>query len=50
MEHLHYTILFHEEPEGGFTATVPVLPGCVTYGKDLTAFILTTPLAYQLLP
>ena len=35
MEHLHYMILFQPEPEGGFTVTVPALPGCVTYGKDL---------------
>jgi len=35
MEHIHYTIIFQPEPEGGFTVTVPALPGCVTYGKDL---------------
>jgi predicted RNase H-like HicB family nuclease len=22
-----------EEPEGGFTVTVPQIPGCVTYGQ-----------------
>ena len=33
---LRYNIIFKEEPEGGFTATVPSLPGCITYGKDLT--------------
>lgn len=32
---LHYTIVLHPEPEGGFTVTVPALPGCVTYGKNL---------------
>jgi len=31
----NYTTLFHKEPEGGYTVTVPLLPGCVTYGKDL---------------
>ncbi|OHA03452.1 MAG: hypothetical protein A3J58_03595 [Candidatus Sungbacteria bacterium RIFCSPHIGHO2_02_FULL_52_23] len=36
MEHIRYTIIFQPEPEGGFTVTVPALPGCVTYGKDLT--------------
>jgi antitoxin HicB len=30
-----YRILLTEEPEGGFTVTVPALPGCVTYGSDL---------------
>lgn len=22
------------EPEGGYTVTVPALPGCITWGKD----------------
>jgi len=34
MEQLRYTILFQEEPEGGFTVTVPALPGCITYGEN----------------
>lgn len=33
---LSYTVLFQKEPEGGYTAFVPTLPGCVTYGNDLT--------------
>lgn len=32
---LKYTVIYTPEPEGGFTVTVPQLPGCVTYGKDL---------------
>lgn len=32
---LKYTIIYTPESEGGFTVTVPALPGCVTYGKDL---------------
>lgn len=32
---LKYTVIYNAEPEGGFTVTVPSLPGCVTYGKDL---------------
>lgn len=35
MKTFHYNIIFHPEPEGGFTATVPALPGCITYGKSL---------------
>jgi len=27
------------EPEGGFTVTVPMLPGCVTYGEDVNEAI-----------
>jgi len=33
---LKYTVIYTEESEGGFTVTVPALPGCVTYGKNLT--------------
>jgi antitoxin HicB len=31
----HYNIILRPEPEGGFTASVPALPGCVTYGRTL---------------
>jgi predicted RNase H-like HicB family nuclease len=32
---LSYKILLHPEPEGGFTVTVPSLPGCITYGDNV---------------
>jgi len=32
---LHFNIIFRPEPEGGFTAMVPALPGCVTHGRTL---------------
>ena len=32
---LQFNVMFRPEPEGGFTAIVPSLPGCITYGKDL---------------
>ena len=32
---LKYTVIYTPEPEGGFTVTVPSLPGCVTYGENL---------------
>lgn len=31
-----YNLIFNPEPEGGFTVIVSSLPGCVTYGKNLT--------------
>jgi antitoxin HicB len=31
----HYNIVLRPEPEGGYTALVPALPGCVTYGRTL---------------
>ncbi len=32
---LRYTVVLKPEPEGGYTAVVPALPGCVTYGKTI---------------
>ena len=29
-----YQIHLEPEPEGGFTVTVPALPGCVTWGEN----------------
>jgi len=34
-KHYHYNVMFRPEPEGGYTALVPALPGCVTYGRTL---------------
>ena len=34
-EPLTYRVLLNPEPEGGFTVTVPSLPGCITYGDTL---------------
>ena len=30
-----YKIHLHKEKEGGFTVSVPALPGCITYGEDV---------------
>ena len=35
MKTLTYRIMLNEEPEGGYTVTVPALPGCITYGENL---------------
>jgi len=35
MRQLTYRILLNKEPEGGFTVTVPALPGCITFGKNI---------------
>jgi antitoxin HicB len=32
---LTYKILLHKEPEGCYTASVPALPGCITYGDNV---------------
>lgn len=48
MKTLNYRILLKEEPEGGYTVTVPSLPGCVTYGEDLHETIAMTQEAIEL--
>ncbi|MFA6404227.1 MAG: type II toxin-antitoxin system HicB family antitoxin [Salinivirgaceae bacterium] len=35
MKQLTYRVLLNPEPEGGYTATVPTLPGCITYGETI---------------
>jgi len=34
-KNINYNVVFTPEPEGGYTVTVPALPGCVTYGETL---------------
>jgi antitoxin HicB len=33
--YVRFNIVLRPEAEGGFTAIVPALPGCVTYGRTL---------------
>ena len=36
MKDYRYTIILHPEPEeGGYSVTVPALPGCVTQGETI---------------
>lgn len=39
MNALSYRILLRQEPEGGYTVLVPLLPGCITFGADITEAI-----------
>ena len=32
---LPYKIFLTKEPEGAYTASVPALPGCITYGNNI---------------
>ncbi len=43
-----YKILLQKEPEGGFTVTVPALPGCITYGEDIDEAIIMAKGAIEL--
>jgi len=33
MELMQYTVVLEKEPDGGFVALVPVLPGCISQGE-----------------
>lgn len=35
MKVLSYRTVLRKEPEGGYTAIVPSLPGCITYGETV---------------
>ena len=34
-QRLTYNVVYQAEPEVGYTATVPSLPGCITYGRTI---------------
>lgn len=36
VDDMRFQVIFRQEPEGGFTVLVPALPGCITYGKNLS--------------
>jgi predicted RNase H-like HicB family nuclease len=31
----HYAVVIHEDPDGGFWAEVPALPGCYSQGETM---------------
>ncbi|MDX2196193.1 MAG: type II toxin-antitoxin system HicB family antitoxin [Cytophagales bacterium] len=45
---LTYKIHLHQAPEGGFTVTVPALPGCITEGDALNEAIAMAKEAIEL--
>ncbi|MFZ1320554.1 MAG: type II toxin-antitoxin system HicB family antitoxin [Ignavibacteria bacterium] len=48
MKSYNYRILLRKEPEGGFTVTVPVLQGCISYGDTIDTAIENTKEAIEL--
>ncbi len=34
---MRYTVVLEQEPDGGYVASVPALPGCVSQGDDRVA-------------
>ena len=35
LDQISYRVLLRKEPEGGFTAMVPTLQGCISYGDTI---------------
>ena len=48
MKAYNYRVLLTLEPEGGFTVTVPTLPGCITYGKTIDKCMVNAKEAIEL--
>lgn len=44
----NYRVLLTPEPEGGFTVTVPKLPGCITYGETVDECVANVKEAVEL--
>ena len=44
----NFRIMLRKEPEGGYTAVVPSLPGCVTYGETIDEAIAMAKEAVEL--
>jgi antitoxin HicB len=43
-----YKIYLHKEVDGGYTVTVPALPGCITYGENVDEAIAMAKEAVEL--
>ena len=43
-----YRIFLREEPEGGYTVSVPTLPGCISYGENIAEAIVMAREAIEL--
>ena len=43
-----YKLHLHKEVEGGYTVTVPALPGCVTFGENVDDAIVMAREAIEL--
>jgi antitoxin HicB len=48
MDQMSYRVLLRKEPEGGYTAIVPMLPGCVTFGDTIEEAIAMAKEAIEL--
>lgn len=48
MKVLSYRTILKREPEGGYTVTVPALPGCITYGETVDHALMMAKEAIEL--
>jgi predicted RNase H-like HicB family nuclease len=48
MDQMSYRVLLRKEPEGGYTAIIPTLPGCVTFGHTIEEAITMVKEAIEL--
>lgn len=48
MKVYNYRVFLTPEPEGGFTVTVPTLPGCITFGDTIDECIANVKEAIEL--
>lgn len=48
MAQITYKIRLQKEPEGGYTVSVPSLPGCITFGNDIDEAIAMAKEAIEL--
>jgi predicted RNase H-like HicB family nuclease len=48
MDQMSYRVLLRKEPEGGYTAIIPTLPGCVTFGDTIEEAITMAKEAIEL--
>ncbi len=44
----NYKVRLNKESEGGYTAIVPALPGCITWGEDIDEALAMTKEAIEL--
>ena len=44
----NYRVILKKEQDSGYTAIVPALPGCITYGKNLEQAMIMVKEAIEL--
>ncbi len=45
---MRYTVVLEREPDGGYVASVPALPGCVSQGDDRSEALVNIRQAIEL--